>query len=200
MAGRARSRAVLENLTQRGEKDELTALEYVAQRVVDGGTVLEVAEEVQKDLKMTPAVSYGMVMRALGITNSAKEVDAVMTEARRKGAYAKVEKAERIADDVATDKDAIAKAKLRAEVRMWSAERTNRDTFGSAKAPTVQINIGDLHIDALRRLQPNEAGHVDVNDIGSPAPVTAIVGAPAREWVEAEVVPNEELELDALLG
>lgn len=46
-----------------------------------------------------------------------------------------------------------ARDKLRVATRHWTAARWNRADYGESKAPLVEINLGTLHIDALRRAQ-----------------------------------------------
>jgi len=43
-----------------------------------------------------------------------------------------------------------ARDKLRIQARQWTASRWNRETYGEQKGAQVTINLGTLHLDALR--------------------------------------------------
>lgn len=185
MAGRPKTRAVLDRLTTLGasEEPEQTALEYVTHRLAGGDKVLDIAEELEKELKFP--VQYGMVIKALKIDNDDVAVANALASARKEGAHAKVEEAEQIADDVAADKDMIARAKLQAEMRLWAAERNNRDAYGTVKAAPVTINIAELHIDSLRRMQANDEARRLAAATVVDAEVLAIESAPNEQDIEA---------------
>lgn len=72
------------------------------------------------------------------------------TRARTRAAHALVDEALQIADE-ADEENALAiqKAKLRTQVRQWTAERWNKKDYGAAKAE-VAISITGLHFEALR--------------------------------------------------
>jgi len=78
--------------------------------------------------------------------------------ARARAADALVDDALDIAD--AADPTAIAKAKLQVETRQWIASKYNRAVYGSEKAQ-VEINLGSLHLDALRNVR--EKAVIDVS-------------------------------------
>jgi hypothetical protein len=92
------------------------------------------------------------------------------------GVHVLVDEALTIADEADEENPvSIQKAKLRTQVRQWTAERWNKRDYGAAKAE-VAISITGLHFDALR------ARTVDMGQI---------------ETVEAIAPPSQE-ELDAL--
>lgn len=57
-----------------------------------------------------------------------------------------------IADSVPEEQTAIAKAKLRTDVRKWVASKWDPLKYGDTKGPNIQINVGDLHLNALRKV------------------------------------------------
>jgi hypothetical protein len=58
----------------------------------------------------------------------------------------------RLADEVTADPNQINKAKNQIEVRKWLAGVDDPERYGS-KAGGVQITVGALHLDALRKVQ-----------------------------------------------
>jgi len=54
----------------------------------------------------------------------------------------------------------VSLAKSRAEYRRWLAGRLNAEAYGEDKQAllNVNLNVGDLHLDALRRV-----GHMDAD-------------------------------------
>lgn len=86
------------------------------------------------------------------------------TRARTRAAHALVDEALQIADE-ADEENALAiqKAKLRTQVRQWTAERWNKKDYGAAKAE-VNISITGMHLEALRHRT------VDVEAVEVPEP------------------------------
>jgi len=187
MAGRPKTRATLDALQALANEalgEGASALEYVTDRLASGERMIDLCDLLAKPqgtLDFTP--SYGMIQNALDMEASGKkqEVAAALSAARRQGAHAKVEEAEQIVDDVGANKDQIARAKLQAEIRTWAAARNNRDAYGDQKAAGVEINIGELHLGALQRIQTTGPSRVLPN----------VLPAALAEIVEAELVPNE---------
>jgi hypothetical protein len=57
-----------------------------------------------------------------------------------------------ILENVKADRDHINKAKAQSDLRTWLASKYDRATFGNDAAQVnVQLNMGQLHLDALRR-------------------------------------------------
>jgi hypothetical protein len=77
---------------------------------------------------------------------SERETEAALTRARQIGASALAEEAGTILDDVSEDRDAITKAKARAEYRQWLAGHWNKEEYGKTAQTQVSINVGDLHL------------------------------------------------------
>jgi len=80
-------------------------------------------------------------------------VDEVLARARARGSASLVEQTHVIADEVVLSSEDAARARNRIGTRQWAAERLDRGTFGQQRGPTVavQINMGQLHIDAMRK-------------------------------------------------
>jgi len=127
-------------LAERVEANEGWA--SVITRIRQGETVGKIAEEY--------GVSRGCFSEVLHSNPDRKrQVEA----ARRDGATALLEQAIEIADDVREDKDANAKAKLKADVRVRIAAMFDPERFGTKAGAQVNINVQDLHLDALRARQ-----------------------------------------------
>ena len=83
-------------------------------------------------------------------------------QARASAAHVLAVEAIEIADEADEENPvAIQKAKLRTQVRQWTAERWNKKDYGAAKAE-VNISITGLHFDALRRRTLAQDDVVDV--------------------------------------
>lgn len=96
--------------------------------------------------------------------------------------------------DNETDGRNAALAKARSDFRLWLAARRNREAYDAKQAPGLVINVGNLHLDSLRKLmaQPRpappalaEPGELVVEHETSdppdqlPAPETGEVSQPA---------------------
>lgn len=92
-------------------------------------------------------------------------------EARKARAETWSEEALEIADGVPEEPNAIQKAKLRVETRKWMASVNDPDRFGQKQAQ-VNISIGGLHLDALRKVQAELARPVGPVIEGSARDVT----------------------------
>jgi hypothetical protein len=98
--------------------------------------------------------------------------------AMRVSAAAKAEEGEEILDELArrpiiTAAD-VGLATSRAKYRQWLASSLDKETYGTQAGVQVQVNVGSLHLDALRvagRVKPSE---------------------PVGQIVEAEVLALEE--------
>lgn len=127
--------------------EEVTPESIVLDRLAEGETLKSIAEDIGAELGIVfvPAV----LQRWLCATPAGK---AAYLEARKAASHVWADEAKQIADDVDEDRDAIAKARLQIDQRNLLASKYNRETFGNDAAQVnVQINMGQLHLDALRR-------------------------------------------------
>jgi hypothetical protein len=118
----------------------------------DGHTIAKLAAELSDAAKLEPPLSPDHISRWLRNQYGGEAVKARLTLARRHfGSHALVEQALATADAV-TNKDAAVLAKLQNDLRLWIAERWNRDDYGTARGGVnLQLNIGQLHLDAMRQ-------------------------------------------------
>lgn len=120
--------------------------DHVLERMESGETVASIAR--------TFGVSRGFFSRIL---HRDAERSALATAARLKATEAWGDEVKDIADNVAESRDAIAKAKLQIDSRLSLAAVFNPDRFGKRADTSIQVNIGQLHLDALRQRAVTEA-------------------------------------------
>ena len=138
--------------------------DVLLERIASGVTMVAIAEEL--------GVSYGFFSARLNKLPGMKER---LIEARKGRADLYADEAMRIADDAPDDPNAINKAKMRIDARKWLAGVNDPERYGQ-KAAQVNISIGSLHLDALRRVQ---------SDLATPISAPDVVDA------EAEDVPGQ---------
>jgi hypothetical protein len=93
----------------------------------------------------------------------AKEQIAV---ARREAAYVLLDDALRISDEPADDSASVQRNRLRSDVRLRTAALWNRDELGDRSGVTVNLDLGALHLDALRRRAVTHARVVPMLETG----------------------------------
>ena len=114
--------------------------ERIVERVASGETLAAIAQEL--DTSREQLSQY---------MNSDEQRAAALRSARARAADALVDQTVAIAD-AATPADAQV-ARLKIDVRQWAASRWNRAEYGQDRGPAVAINIGSLHLDALRQVR-----------------------------------------------
>jgi len=144
MAGHPIKRAMLAALQDRG------GLDWVLGRVANGDTMWSIAE----DLGCTRNVLADWL-------NYDTERKALYYSARAASAAAHAERALEIADK--TSETGTSKARLQVETRQWLAGVYDREQFAQQQKHGVQINIGTLHLDALRRVAESDINTVEIN-------------------------------------
>lgn len=154
-----------------------TVLDFVCDWLAGGRTVVQLAKDIGHSRDTVRRVTYDCDEKEI--------VDERLRAARAAGAAILVEEAASIADDATENRDAIAKANLRVSVRQWIAGRHNKEQFGDQKSVGLTINIGQLHLDSLRRMNAQErAAPVAL-------PAASEVALPvSSETVDVEIVEN----------
>lgn len=116
--------------------DQIGGPEAIIERVASGETLTSIAAEL------------GVSREALsGWMNRDEERTIALRSARARAAEALVDQTLQIADAASPQEAQV--ARLRIDTRQWIASRWNRAEYGQDKA-AVEINIGSLHLDALR--------------------------------------------------
>lgn len=122
--------------------------DFLRDYVSNGGTLSTLATELSDHLRMK--VSRVMLSTYASASPARK---AAMTEARKEGAGAMVDKALAMLDDAGNDdnRELLNANKARADVRLKVAAFWDRSTYGQNQgAVNVQVNLGAMHLDALR--------------------------------------------------
>jgi hypothetical protein len=143
--------------------------EVVFRRVAAGETIASIMESYARDRDC-----WYTWIRAGGDKRRTR-----WEEAKKQSADALVDRAGEILDGAA-DANSTAQvmiAKERASHRKWLASVRDRETYGDRNGPAVQVNIQQLHLDALRKLGSME--------LFSPAS-RQITGAMATVEIEEE--------------
>ena len=118
-------------------------VDWVLERVANG----EPLRQIAADLGCTRAVLSDWMLID-------PERRAAYACARASSAAALAEHSLQIADS--SSETGCSKARLQCEQRQWLAGIYNREEYGP-KASNVQVNIGMLHIDAMRRASADDA-------------------------------------------
>lgn len=139
-----------EELERRAGKNEQTVLEYAVEWLENGQTLVELAQAMNEHLGTDEDyITRSMISRYLN-----KELDGTqdLEEARRgEGSHGMAERSITIIDEAAETREEIARNKNRADLRLRLAGFMNpqyKDTRGQVN---VQINNGQLHLDAMRQ-------------------------------------------------
>lgn len=156
MAGRPKQRAEMVML----DKHEETIFEMLD----EGKTHKQIGERL--------GVMRSTVTRWLNASTERKQAHA---ESRAHASDGIAEESLEIADSSeGMTKEGIASAKLRIETRQWLVAVWNQDKYGKDQGNVV-INIGSLHLDALRQAQARPEGFAAIAEAGAlPSPLPAL--------------------------
>lgn len=137
MAGRPKLQALKKQIESLGGDG------WIVDRIADGDKISDIA----KDL----GVSRQLIYRWADASPERKEL---VHAALRASSHSLAEDAGSVLDDMAKKTDLssaeVALASHRAQYRKWLAGVRNKEDYGDKAAPTVQISVGSLHLDALR--------------------------------------------------
>lgn len=111
--------------------------------------IVAMLEAGQPIARICYALGVGRV--ALEDWLSKPENEGLSSRARAKAADDMVAESILIADE--TDVEEVQKARLRVQTRQWVAERWNPAAYAQSKAPTLQVNLSGMRLDALRRIE-----------------------------------------------
>lgn len=125
--------------------NKMGGVDRIVERVAEGDSLKLIAEEI--------GISRSFLSWKVNAIPGVKER---LVEARKARADKWGEEAIEIADNVEADPNQINKARLRIDSRKWLAGVDDPDRFGT-KQQQVNISIGGLHLDALRKVQADLA-------------------------------------------
>lgn len=159
MAGLARTNAVTawleaqaRDLFELSTAERADHLAFVAHVIENGVTLKALAAKIESELLFE--VSASTLRRHLARKHGEAETDAALDAARARASHTLADESLEIVDAPAYTPQEVSRAASRARSRQWLAERYNPAKYGAAKAPTLSISIGSLHIDALRQTPP----------------------------------------------
>ena len=179
MAGAPRKKAMREELERRAAKYQCSVLEYAADWVGSGKTLLKLAQDVTTALRRRDSdlpedyVTRNMVSSFLNGLEGGAEL---LAEARKDGAHAIADESIEIVDEEVESREEVARNKVRADQRLKLAGFWNRQEYGvqDKNSVNLNLNLGQLHLDELRRrelpsrtepiLPPSEPDVEIVND------------------------------------
>jgi len=152
MAGKPLRRALFVQLA------ELGGPEFVYNHIANGKSVAALAEQLNMD--------RAYVSRQI---NADPEYRKMLDEARRESAEVMAEDSLKIADALADKPDLtsqdVAAAKQRIDTRKWFAAINSPDRF-APKDKAITISIGDMHLDALRKVRVGAIDAVAIDVTG----------------------------------
>lgn len=152
MVGTPVRRAMVKDIEARGGE------EWVLAQIANGETVTSVSRQLK--------VSRDLLAKWLNSDPKRKER---LQQARIHMAYAIADQILDISDNVEETHEAIAKARLRTESRKWLAGRYAPEIFGEQKTASINLTIGDLHLQALKAIN-QEDKMTDVIDVDPTQP------------------------------
>jgi hypothetical protein len=137
MAGNPKKRADLALLQKTGQAK--------VEELLEQGRPIE---DICKTLKVSRKALYDWL--------DAPEQSGLLVRARARAADHLAAETLTIADDVEEDPTAIQKAKLRADTRKWLASKWNAAQYGDSKGMQVTVNMGQLHLEAVKTVKPSQ--------------------------------------------
>lgn len=118
-------------------------IEFVAAHIAQGMTIGRLAEFIECS---RPMLSFWI--------NQTEERRTAVLGARKLKAEKLAEEALEIADQVdETSNSGVNKARLQVDTRKWMAGKLDPENYGDTSKTQVNINMGDLHLQALKHLK-----------------------------------------------
>ena len=148
MAGKALRKRILTDISNSGGAD------WLFDQVASGITVAEIARQY--------GCTRSYVSRAI---NSVPEYKAAIEGAREEAADALVEQGLEMVDRLDGDSSTneIAATREKVNFRKFMAGSMNQNKYGTRPQSNVTISIGDMHLDALRKVN-SELAAIDADD------------------------------------
>ena len=142
MAGKALRKRILTEVASNGGAD------WLFDQIASGVTVAELARQY--------GCTRSYVSRSL---NSVPEYAAALSKARGEAADALVEQGLEMVDGLsgASTPTEIAATREKVQWRKFMAGSMNQERYGTRPQSNVTLSIGDLHLDALRKLNSQMA-------------------------------------------
>ena len=142
MAGKALRRRILDDIKKQG------GAEYIFDQVASGKTMTQLAAD------------YGCSRQYFSTSiNSIPEYASVLAKAKQEAADALVEEGLGMVDalDGGSTTSEIAATREKVQWRKFMASSYNQDRYGTRPQTNVNISVGDMHLDALRKVNSDLA-------------------------------------------
>ena len=142
MAGRPLRKRILNEIQEKGGAD------YLFEEVASGKTITELAKE------------YGCNRQYLSTTiNNVPEYSQALSKARQEAADALVEQGLTMVDELdgGSSSSEIAATREKVQWRKFMAGSYNQERYGNRPQTNVNISLGDMHLDALRKVNSDLA-------------------------------------------
>ncbi len=148
MAGKALRKRILTDISNSGGAD------WLYDQIASGVTVAEIARQY--------GCTRSYVSRAL---HTIPEYKAALEGAREEAADALVEQGLEMVDELSGDSSSneIAATREKVNFRKFMAGSMNQNKYGTRPQNSVTISIGDMHLDALRKVN-SELAAIDADD------------------------------------
>ena len=148
MAGKALKKRILTDVANNGGAD------WLFDQIASGVTVAEIARQY--------GCTRSYVSRAI---NSIPEYKVALEGAREEAADALVEQGLEMVDELSGDSSSneIAATREKVNFRKFMAGSMNQNKYGTRPQNNVTISIGDMHLDALRKVN-SELAAIDADD------------------------------------
>lgn len=148
MAGKALRKRILTDISNSGGAD------WLFDQVASGITVAEIARQY--------GCTRSYVSRAI---HSVPEYKAALEGAREEAADALVEQGLEMVDSLDADSSSneIAATREKVNFRKFMAGSMNQNKYGTRPQSNVTISIGDMHLDALRKVN-SELAAIEADD------------------------------------
>ena len=142
MAGKALRKRILQDVTDNGGAD------WLFDQIASGVTISDMAKQYE--------CSRSYISRSL---NSIPEYKSVMEAAREEAADALVEQGLEMVDGLSATSttNEIAATREKVNFRKFMAGSMNQNKYGTRPQSNVTISIGDMHLDALRKVNTEVA-------------------------------------------
>lgn len=152
MSSRPKAQRFIAAMTRIAEREGLQGpeapLEWALSEIEAGVPVAQLWKGVQEEAKETSTRTWAYTV----LYSLAQDARARVREARKIGAVALVDEALEIADRPASTAAEAASNRLGVDTRLRLAGMFNREEWGHSDAKVeIGINLGEMHLNALRR-------------------------------------------------
>ena len=142
MAGRPLRKRILNEIQEKGGAD------YLFEEIASGNTITKLAKD------------FGCNRQYLSTTiNNIPEYSQALSKARQEAADALVEQGLTMVDELdgGSSSSEIAATREKVQWRKFMAGSYNQERYGNRPQTNVTISVGDMHLDALRKVNSDLA-------------------------------------------